>query len=474
MSQQTLHKPTTTKAPQATNHDIPEEISAEKLAEKLKQKPEQKPGQKPGQKPVRKLVPTLAAVVVATTLGLLCTEKLLVLTGLGQEEYIRPDALFGIAHIEGKDVTFKSEGFSRSKFSAAGLRDRDYLLSKDEGTKRLAFLGDSKTEGMQVPMSENFVKLIEADLNKQESYKSQPQKWQAINFATAGNGTLVELLHYLARVKHYSPDLTVLVYNYGDSGENGQAGAVNSKLARPAVLVNNDGKLELSFDELDKWLLSENTQFKLNTAKLRHSSRLFQMFLDFDFNMRTENPLYRKLSEGVAGLFKSKAKPVDLLADQKVQNERAYLVNEFNRLAGEIEPTAMVKPRPAALDQNARSVESKTYAAIDQEYRRNTELTVKLVRMLNKACAENGSKLLVVTLPVPDNCTFYQWEVRALKEAAKREGFEILDTNQKFPRLKPMEANPYYYTAHFSAVGHRVIADIIMAKLLHWESGKNN
>ncbi|MBX9939347.1 MAG: hypothetical protein K2Y32_08850 [Candidatus Obscuribacterales bacterium] len=410
---------------------------------------------------------TITAAAAAIALGLFCTERLLVLTGLGQEEYIRPDALFGIAHIEGKDVTFKSEGFSRGKFSAAGLRDRDYLLSKDADTRRLAFLGDSKTEGMQVPMPENFVKLIEADLNQLAKEKKAPEKWQAINFATAGNGTLVELLHYLSRVKHYSPDLTVLVYNYGDSGENGQAGAINSKLARPAVIVKNDGALELSFEELDKWLLSENTQFKLKTAEWRKNSRLFQMFLDFDFNMRTENPIYGKASEAVASLFKNNDKPVDLLADQKVKNERAYLINEFNRLSAQIEPTPILKPRSADLDQRALSVESKTYAAIDQEHHRNTELTVKLVRMLNKACAENGSKLLVVTLPVPDNCTFYQWEVRALKEAAKREKFEVLDTNQKFPRLKPMEANPYYYTAHFSPVGHRVIADIIMAKLLH-------
>ena len=39
--------------------------------------------------------------------------------------------------------------------------------------------------------------------------------------------------------------------------------------------------------------------------------------------------------------------------------------------------------------------------------------------------------------------------------------FTVVDCNPSFPKLKPMEVNPYYYTAHFSPVGHKIIADII-------------
>ncbi len=84
--------------------------------------------------------------------------------------------------------------------------------------------------------------------------------------------------------------------------------------------------------------------------------------------------------------------------------------------------------------------------------------------MLHQACLENGSKLVVVGLPAPDNCTFYFWELRALQKLAdqfKDGSFTFIDCNPVFPKLKPMEVNPYYYTAHFSPVGHKIIADII-------------
>ncbi|HMY55174.1 MAG TPA: hypothetical protein PK671_19595 [Candidatus Obscuribacter sp.] len=444
-------------------------------------------------------------VLTALSLTVLGSELLLAVTGLGEEEYVRPDPLFGVAHIEGKDVTFKAEGFSRGKFNSAGLRDREFTLSKPDNTRRIAFLGDSKTEGMQVPMEETFVKLLEKRLNERrdrggrEPQGKTGQNIEVINFATAGNGTLVELLHYLTRVRYYKPDTTVLIYNYGDSGESGSSGAVNNALARPAVFIEADGSLRLSFEELDHWLESDNTRFKQDTAWLRRHSRLFQMGSDIDLNMRGQHKIYTAFSDSVlkpgctalskvlaaaAGSDKKARAQTQTqpqpqtqtqqtatsagqtpLSDQAL-HERAYLKAEFARLdklvnSGQAD---LLPPRPAALDKNARSIESLGFAAIDQEHHRNTELTAKLLRMLHQACLENGSKLVVVGLPAPDNCTFYFWELRALQKLAdqfKDGSFTFIDCNPVFPKLKPMEVNPYYYTAHFSPVGHKIIADII-------------
>lgn len=435
--------------------------------------------------------PSLFVGALALTVGLVCTaaalEGIFAITGLGEDEYIRPDPYFGVAHIEGKNVTFKAEGFSRGKMSSVGLRDDEHTIAKAPGVERVAFLGDSKTEGLQVPQEETFVKLFETAKNRTAGKNSganlnemPSNKTEAINFATAGNGTLVELLHYLQVVKKYKPDNVILIYNYGDSGESGQSGAVNNLLARPSASFTPEGNLQISYDALDKWLASDNTRFKYASQWLRKNSRLFQLGTDVDFAMQAENKVY-------ASLFNEKViKPATKLLSTKsdnywqgstvpasretIEKERAALLAEVYRLDKIVSHDSALAPRAKSLDDNAKSIEALGFAAIDQEHHRNMELTARLIRILNQACLENGSKLTIVTLPAPDNCTFYFWETRALEalaasQKAKNAGFQVITCQSRFPKLQAMEANPYYYTAHFSPVGHKIIADIILESM---------
>lgn len=419
-----------------------------------------------------------ASAFLALTLGVVGTagilEGIFAIAGLGEDEYIRPDPYFGVAHIEGKNVTFKAEGFSRGKLSSVGLRDGEHSLSKDAGVERFAFLGDSKTEGLQVPQEETFVKLFEAERNK----TATTNKIETINFATAGNGTLVELLHYLQIVKQYKPDQVVLIYNYGDSGESGQSGAVNNLLARPSASFSPEGNLQISYDALDKWLVSDNTRFKYASQWLRQNSRLFQLGTDVDFALQAENKVYAAFNEkAVKPATKLITELVNKNKDQSdnywqgstvpakreiIEKDRTALLAEVYRLDKIVSHQSALAPRAKSLDDNAKSIEALGFAAIDQEYHRNMELTARLIRILNQACRENDSKLTVVTLPAPDNCTFYFWEIRALERLGKADGFRVISCQEKFPKLQAMEANPYYYTAHFSPVGHKKIAEIIL------------
>lgn len=422
-----------------------------------------------------------ASVALALTLGMVCTagvlEGVFAITGLGEDEYIRPDPYFGVAHIEGKNVTFKAEGFSRGKLSSVGLRDSEHALAKAPGVERVAFLGDSKTEGLQVPQEETFVKLFEAGRDK----VAKQNKTEAINFATAGNGTLVELLHYLQIVKQYKPDQVILIYNYGDSGESGQSGAVNNLLARPSASFSPEGNLQISYDALDKWLISDNTRFKYASQWARQNSRLFQLGTDVDFALQAENKAYAAFNEKavkpatklITNLVNKNKDGSDnywqgsTVPDKReiIEKDRAALLAEVYRLDKIVSHKSALAPRAKSLDENAKSIEALGFAAIDQEYHRNMELTARLIRILNQACLENGSKLTIVTLPAPDNCTFYFWETRALENLGKADGFQVIPCQERFPKLQAMEANPYYYTAHFSPVGHKIIADIILESM---------
>lgn len=408
-------------------------------------------------------------LAVASTLCLAAIglEAVFALAGLGDEEYVRPDPVYGIAHYERKYVTFKSEGFSRGWFSSKGLRDSEHPLVKPANTTRIAFLGDSKTEGLQVPQEETFVKRLEAKLNAQAEKAGRAKHFETINFATAGYGTLAEYLQYINQVKEYKPDVTVLVYNFGDSGESGESGAVNNTLARPSAKLDKDGKLEISFDALDKWLVSDATSFKEATEWLRRQSRVFQVFTAEDLAMRSDNKFYTKFSDSVVkpvcnflGKHWRKNHGQSPETCKAIAENRRALLATTRTLDGQISHEAVLPPAPRA--PLALSAESQSFQAFAAEYRNNMELTARLLKLLNAACKANGSKLVLVTLPAPDNCTFYFWELRTIKMLGDQCGFQVVDANETFPKLKAMEANPYYYSSHLSPIGHERMTEIMV------------
>ncbi|MBK9771361.1 MAG: hypothetical protein IPP57_11125 [Candidatus Obscuribacter sp.] len=433
-------------------------------------------------------IATAACIALAT----LSVEAIFAITDLGNEEFVSPDPLFGVSLIKGKSVTFRSEGFSRSKISSIGLRDVEHTVAKPAGVSRIAFLGDSKTEAMQVPLNETFVKIVEDQLNKKEQTIAQTPaqksdtpavpattavpaataKYETINFATSGNGTLVELLHYIHTVKTYKPDTVVLIYNYGDSGDNGQNGAASSLLARPSASFDKDGHLNVSYQLLDNWFASDTTRFKVASAWLRSHSRIFQLGTDLDLSLRGDSKGYAAFSDAVIkpacmAIGKALVAPGKGMTEvaNKAQAERDYLISEVTRLDKAVPRTPIVAPRPDSLNLHAASVESAGFAAVDTMYRQNMELTGRLVELLNQACKENGTKFVVVTLPAPDNSTFYFWEVRALQKLGERQGFNVVDCNKDFPKIAAMEANPYYYSAHLATPGHKLVAKIITEAL---------
>lgn len=402
---------------------------------------------------------------------------------LGMEEFMRPDALLGVAHIESKLVTHKSEGFSRTYLSSLGIVDREAPLSPGPGVKRIAFLGDSKTEALQVPDKERFCRLIEAALNKEGTTCCQ-----TINFGTSSYGPLVECLQYLKLVRRFKPDVTVLVYNYGDVNESGDVGLSNNMLPRPvAYLVpeshssnslkvasafkgepDEGGNLRVDYQYLDNFLASDSCRFNRASEWLRRHSRIYQVFQSVDMAMRSDNKLYTRLADAlvkpicnrIGRLYHPQGRAaVELL---QIQEREELLANLYalDRQVGH----QRLQPPLGAL---TASVVPATLAirALEGASRENMELTARLISILNKACSSSGGKLVVVGLPAPDNSMFYFRELAALKKLAFREGFQFIDSRADFPKLQAMENNPYYYTAHFSPAGHRLMAKIIGREL---------
>ena len=124
--------------------------------------------------------------------AVLLFEIVLRIVGFSAPFWYRPDSHVGGVLRPGVEGWFKSEGRAYVRISSAGLRDREHSVEKPEGVFRLAVLGDSFAEAMQVDAKDAFWSVLEDKLT-QCAY--QPGKRiEVINFGVSGFGTAQEYL----------------------------------------------------------------------------------------------------------------------------------------------------------------------------------------------------------------------------------------------------------------------------------------
>lgn len=96
-----------------------------------------------------------------------------------------------------------------------GLRDREHTKEKPPKTFRIAVLGDSYAEALQVPMENTFWWKMRKQLNKKCTALGD-RKVEVINFGVQGYGTAQELMTLRQKVWKYSPDLVILAFFPGN------------------------------------------------------------------------------------------------------------------------------------------------------------------------------------------------------------------------------------------------------------------
>lgn len=127
-------------------------------------------------------------------------------------------------------ASFEWQGEGDRSFIQAnkdGLRDREHTKEKPPKTFRIALLGDSFAEALQVPMENSFWWKMRKQLNKECTVLGD-RKVEVINFGVQGYGTDQELMTLRHKVWQYSPDLVILAFLPGND------------------IINNSKKLEFS------------------------------------------------------------------------------------------------------------------------------------------------------------------------------------------------------------------------------------
>lgn len=144
------------------------------------------------------------------------TLRVLPLGSFKSAPFRRYDPDIGIALIPKTHVTHR-RGCYEGEVSVNqwGMRDRDRSLEKSPGVFRIALLGDSAIEGVQVAPDE-VVNIRMEKLLAGKGYKNV----QVLNFGVEGIGTTQELLIYKQRARRFRPDLVVLVFTDNDVMNN--------------------------------------------------------------------------------------------------------------------------------------------------------------------------------------------------------------------------------------------------------------
>ncbi len=162
----------------------------------------------------------LAFVAVTVTLGLL--EGGLWLFGVeppSRETGIVPHPVWHHWHRPNHAFTYHvaSEGFTQEvRFNGHGMRDnREIAVAKPASGFRVAVLGDSFVEALQVREEEGVARRLEAYLRE-----STGRPVEVLNFGCSGFSTSLEYLQLREWVRGFSPDLVILFHHFSDMTED--------------------------------------------------------------------------------------------------------------------------------------------------------------------------------------------------------------------------------------------------------------
>jgi hypothetical protein len=221
---------------------------------------------------MKRLAVNVALVVGAVLVSLALGEVALRAFRFSYPSFWLPDELIGARLRPGIEGWSRGEGEAYVMINSRGLRDREHAMPKPPGVYRIAVLGDSYAEALQVELEETFWWLLAERL---QACAFRPGKRiEAVNFGVSGYGTAQQLLTLRHHAWDYSPDLVLLAFFPGNDVRDNSL-ALEGKKNRP-FFVLHEGKLALdaSFAK-EPWFL-ETRQIDGQRAALQ-DLRFYQL-----------------------------------------------------------------------------------------------------------------------------------------------------------------------------------------------------
>lgn len=196
----------------------------------------------------RRFIERLLLLLGGSLVALLLVEMgLRVSTGPDPRYFYTVDANLGGALRPGASGWLREEGEAFVRINSQGLRDREHTKEKPKNTLRVAVLGDSMVEALQVSTEKTFWAVLERELARCPSVGGATV--EVINFGVSGYGTAQELLMLRHRAWDYHPDIVVLAFFSGNDVRNNSRALQQEPWAPYFLERNGELVLDDSFRE---------------------------------------------------------------------------------------------------------------------------------------------------------------------------------------------------------------------------------
>ena len=187
---------------------------------------------------------------------------------------VKQDKLLGSLLKSNSKFLYFNEGFSLGQVNDYGYYGPSYSKIKGTNIERIALVGDSYVEGVQVFERNHFRNKLENLLNSESS----TLKYEILNFGRSGFNLNDAYCYYVNFVKQFNPTVKLIFISPGDLVNRG---AVAS---RPYALIQNeDIVIDYGFSK------SENFKFKESTSVFRGKSVILGYMLKTFELIRTDN-----------------------------------------------------------------------------------------------------------------------------------------------------------------------------------------
>ena len=374
-----------------------------------------------------------AVLVLASALfALVLAELVLRVVGFSAPIWHEPDPELGWKLRPEMSAWFTREGRAFVRTNADGARDRDHALHKPEGVYRIAVLGDSYAEAMQVERDQAFWALLPARL--EACGFARGKRVETLNFGVSGYGTAQQYVMLRSSAMRYSPDLVLLQFTNGNDVKDNSF-ALSDEKTRPFFMLEANGALRLD----DSFAAA---------APFRRSSSLLVQVL-------------RELSD--------RSRVLQLVRSTRQMSFMSEAYAKPDGVEQGLEPWVLAPPR-------------------DRLWAEAWQITEGAIELIQDYATRNGARFMVMTVPYaiqvhPDPQVRVSLQAKLgvqdlfypdkrIAALAQRRGFEAATIA---PELQPLaeRTGTYFHgfeqvgmgRGHWNAAGHAAAADLVARRL---------
>ena len=186
----------------------------------------------------------LLALFISTCLALLAGEAALRVLGVAHPNFYGPDPVRGWGLIPGSSGWWRSEGEAFVEINSDGFRGPSRARPRPPGVLRIAILGDSCTEAVQVPYEATFAARLERELAACPAVGAR--RVEVLDLGVSGYGTAQELLTLRQQALAFTPDIVLLAFYSGNDVRNNSR-TLDADPVRPYPVIAANGAL--TFDD---------------------------------------------------------------------------------------------------------------------------------------------------------------------------------------------------------------------------------